>query len=64
MEPDGRAHGLRIPAALSAARDFGLDPERAAEITRSVDPRVHGFERFVEALWLAVLGDTVGRQSA
>jgi hypothetical protein len=57
METHDRRHGLRVMAAIRAATDFGLCPHRAAAIARRIDPRTHGFERFVDALWVAVLAD-------
>jgi hypothetical protein len=48
------APGLQVLAALKAARDFGLEPEEAADIARRYDPAVFGFDRFVEALARAV----------
>jgi hypothetical protein len=42
--------GLRVLAALKAARDFGVDADEAADIARRVDPQVYGFDRFVDAL--------------
>ena len=46
--------GLRVLAALKAARDFGVDADAAADIARRVDPQVYGFSRFVDALARAV----------
>jgi hypothetical protein len=46
--------GLRVLAALKAARDFGVDADEAADIARRVDPQVYGFDRFVDALARAV----------
>ena len=45
---------LQVLASLKAARDFGLEPERAAEIAHRYDPQTHGFDRFVDALARAV----------
>jgi hypothetical protein len=46
--------GLRVLAALKAARDFGVEADQAADIARRVDPQLYGFDRFVDALARAV----------
>jgi hypothetical protein len=46
---------LRFTAALTAARDFGLDPDVADSIEARFDPRVHDLDRIIDALAVALL---------
>lgn len=55
FEKGAPINGLRVMATLGAARDFGLEPWRVAEIARRCDPRIHGFDALVEALAAAVI---------